>query len=590
LQRLAAGHYSIASFYAARIRRIFPALFMMLVLIVPAAVLLLDPKALGEFARLLGATGLFLSNLELHRTTGYFEGAAELKPLVHTWSLAVEEQYYIVFPPLLALVYRYWRPGIGWALLAAGAASLGYSVWQLRYDASLAFYSAASRTFELMIGSGLAWWVSQDRPAVWLKAGTRDAVATIGLVGVVSSALFLRAETVFPGLMALLPCIGAALMIWTGGEGSTRVGRLLAWAPLRWIGAMSFSLYLWHWPALVFTRHLLLNQPNALQAGVAVSFSLLMAWASLRWVETPVRLTTSSRRTLLLAGAIAISMSLICAWGLRIWAEFAVQRPGPATQMHTAATDISPKRKQCHDTGNRTTKYADRCVFGAKDAANQVAVWGDSHGVELAMALGDYASSRPADERLFNVAQITSSSCPPSLGLLVADRSGCLRHNESTLTSLVSDPHVSVVLLVARFEFYHRSPNRAALEPGLVRAAQALHTAGKRVVLLDPIPTYAYPVPSALAQLVWRGQDPVEFGQTLGQYEEMQRETLEMLARVAKRTSAKRVVSAEALCPAGRCLVVDANGLAFYFDDNHLSMQGARQLAPFILRAVDLPQ
>jgi hypothetical protein len=109
-------------------------------------------------------------------------------------------------------------------------------------------------------------------------------------------------------------------------------------------------------------------------------------------------------------------------------------------------------------------------------------------------------------------------------------------------------------------------------------------------VLLDPIPTYAYPVPSALAQLVWRGQDPVEFGQTLGQYEEMQRETLEMLARVAKRTSAKRVVSAEALCPAGRCLVVDANGLAFYFDDNHLSMQGARQLAPFILRAVDLPQ
>ena len=152
LQRLAAGSYSIASFYAARIRRIFPALFAMLALVAPACWLLLEPAALHEFARLLGATGLFASNIELYRTTGYFEGAAELKPLLHTWSLAVEEQYYIVFPPLLALLWRFARRRIAIVLVAVGLASLAWCLKLMPYDAEWAFFAAPARTFELMIG------------------------------------------------------------------------------------------------------------------------------------------------------------------------------------------------------------------------------------------------------------------------------------------------------------------------------------------------------------------------------------------------------------------------------------------------------
>ena len=138
LQRLAAGSYSIGSFYAARIRRIFPALFAMLALVTPVCLLLLEPQPLREFARLLGATSLFASNIELYRTTGYFEGAADLKPLLHTWSLAVEEQYYIVFPLLLALLWRFARAWIGWALLAVGLVSLAYCLRLMGQDAALA--------------------------------------------------------------------------------------------------------------------------------------------------------------------------------------------------------------------------------------------------------------------------------------------------------------------------------------------------------------------------------------------------------------------------------------------------------------------
>jgi peptidoglycan/LPS O-acetylase OafA/YrhL len=156
MQRLAAGQYSIASFYGARIRRIFPALFVMLALTTPATVWLLSPDGLAQHGRTLGATAMFLSNMALYDTTDYFATSAELSPLVHTWSLAVEEQYYIVFPLLLALLYRRWKSGIAPVLAGVGLVSLALSIWWLQTDPALAFYSALSRTFELMVGSGLA--------------------------------------------------------------------------------------------------------------------------------------------------------------------------------------------------------------------------------------------------------------------------------------------------------------------------------------------------------------------------------------------------------------------------------------------------
>ncbi|HEU6456781.1 MAG TPA: acyltransferase, partial [Roseateles sp.] len=208
LQRLAAGTYSVPSFYVARIRRIFPALFVMLAFTVPAAWLLLSPQALGEFARVLGATGLFASNLELYRTTGYFESAAELKPLVHTWSLAVEEQYYIVFPLLLAALYRWARGVVGLALAGGGLVSLAYSQYLLGHDGPLAFFSALSRTCELMVGSLLALRAERRQPP--LAAGTRQLLGLAGLTAITSACLLLRPDAAFPGVAALWPCAGAA--------------------------------------------------------------------------------------------------------------------------------------------------------------------------------------------------------------------------------------------------------------------------------------------------------------------------------------------------------------------------------------------
>jgi peptidoglycan/LPS O-acetylase OafA/YrhL len=576
LQRLAAGTYSVAAFYAARIRRIFPALFAMLALTVPAAWLLLSPHDLGEFARVFGATGVFASNLELYRTTGYFEGATELKPLVHTWSLAVEEQYYIVFPLLLAALHRWARGALGWVLAAVGLASLAYSQFLIGHDAPLAFYSALSRTCELMIGSLLA--VRAHGGGAALPGSLRQWLGGAGLAGIVGACLLLKPDSPFPGLVALWPCLAAAALIEAGrGEGSG-ASRVLAWWPLRWIGALSFSLYLWHWPLLVFARHLLLGHADALQAGVAVLLAVGLAWASLRWVETPVRRADVSQRRLLAWGGVAIAACLLVAAALWWGARQAGREASPANTLLAAAADHSPGRERCHVRERFQIAYADRCVFGPADAPRQLVVWGDSHGVEIGQALSEHL------EPGRSLAVMTAAACPPALDFALPGRFYCAQHNAAMLAGLVADPRVDRVLLVSRTPTYVESHAAEAFERGLKQAVQALAAAGKQVWLLDPMPTYDYPVPAALAQYQRRGLDPAAFGMTTAEYRRAAAPAMATLARVAQATGAQRIAVDSALCRAGRCSVVDAEGRGLYMDSNHLNMAGARMLAERALR------
>ncbi len=576
LQRLAAGSYSIASFYAARIRRIFPALFAMLALVAPVCLWLLEPQALREFARLLGATGLFVSNIELYRTTGYFESAAELKPLLHTWSLAVEEQYYIVFPPLLALLWRFAQRYIGWLLLGVGALSLAYCLRLMPYAPELAFYAAPARTFELMTGSVLAWWVSRGGGRIARPAWVNGIVGWMALLLLVAAVLMLRAEPYFPGPAALWPCLPTAALIWVGETGRTRATRLLSLAPMRWMGAHSFSLYLWHWPVLVLTRHWLLDEPTAIQATAAVALSVLLAWASLRWIESPVRHAAIRQPVLLVAGASTILLSLLTAVGLTLMADRQASQPGRGAVLRVGAGDVSPDRKRCHSVGSRWVDYDARCVFGPESAVKTLAVWGDSHGVEMARALGDQVTDR-------RVSQLTGSSCPPALDYAVPGRARCSAVNDGLLERLIQDSSVDVVLLAARYELYLDGPNADLFEAGLEKSVQRLRDAGKRVLLLDPVPTYRYPVPDALAMRWRRGEGLEAQGQTPTQYEERQAASLAMLGRVAAQAGATRVPVKDLLCTAERCRVLEGDH-PLYFDSNHLSMHGAARIVPSVLQ------
>lgn len=578
MQRLQSGSYSILAFYGARIRRIFPALFVMLAASSCAAIALLPPAPLKEFARTLGATAVFLSNIELYRISDYFAGASDLKPLLHTWSLAVEEQFYIVFPPLLALLFRRARRYLLPTLMVSALASLAMSGWLVQHDPAAAFYFAPPRAFELLIGAmlavtGLERAAQTPTPSSTLQ---HEAAALAGLL-LIGVALFnFSSNTPFPGWTALLPAGGAGLLIWAGAQ-NTWGSRLLSVAPARTIGLLSYSLYLWHWPVIVFTRHYTLGEPGMWARVLAVAASLGLASLSVRFVERPFRHLHSEDRRLLKFGAACVVTAGVACVVMVTTSGLTDRFDTPSQRLFAAALDSNPRRQQCHGAPQQAIPYEQRCIFGSALRAAQIAVWGDSHGAELAWAMGQLTG--PSGD---GVAEITSSSCPPALNYQPPRRPLCARHNDETVNKLAADSAVRAVIMVARYALY--SPDdQPSIERGLALAIDRLTQAGKQVVLLEPVPDPQYPVPAAAGMLTARGKDPSSFGVSLLEHQAQQGPQMEMLRRLAAaRPNVLLYAPTDRLCATGHCLTL-LDGIPLYFDDNHLSTHGASLIGADLL-------
>src|SRR5438045_534304 len=301
-----AGRFSIVHFYERRIRRIFPALFALLFFVTIAASVLLFPRDLRQYAKSLWATAVFGSNFSFWRQAGYFDTAADLKPILHTWSLAVEEQFYLVWPAILFGLVYLGRAVSRWRMIVVICTilvlSLAESVRELQSAPTAAFYLLPSRMWELMLGAVLA---VADLP----RTGSlmiRNALATAGLVLIAWAVCTYNADTPFPALAAVAPCLGAALLIYTGEEGGTAPSRILSTGFLVFVGLISYSLYLWHWPLYVFARYYIDRPLSPPLAITLMLVSVLLGWLSYRFVEQPFRARKaffSGRRLFAMAGA-----------------------------------------------------------------------------------------------------------------------------------------------------------------------------------------------------------------------------------------------------------------------------------------------
>ena len=291
VEELKTGRFSVLRFYERRARRILPALFMVMAACIPFAYRLLSPDDLKDFAQSLAAICLFASNVLFWGESGYFDTQAELKPLLHTWSLAVEEQFYVVFPLLLLAA---WRLGRGVLLSLIGAialVSVFISVDEVRNFPSAAFYLLPSRAWQLLVGALASFvadrWQAADvrQPAVRLAG---EAVGWGGMAMIVMALFLFDERTPFPGLNAALPTIGTALVLLCASD-RTSVGRMLAWRPLVGLGLISYSAYLWHQPLFAFTKHALLADLPTDLAIVLCAATIVLACLSWRYIEQPFR-------------------------------------------------------------------------------------------------------------------------------------------------------------------------------------------------------------------------------------------------------------------------------------------------------------
>lgn len=397
---LEAGRYSITRFYERRARRILPALFVVLAVSILAAQVLLMPPPFVDFSTSVFAVVLFLSNMLFIADVDYFGPGAEETPLLHTWSLAVEEQFYILFPLLLWLLWRIGgRRLVLGGVIALGLASLAFSEWAWRVYPAQTFYFLPSRAWELLAGSVCAL-VPRALPARPSLAW--QAMGLASLAAIVVAVVAFDRETPFPSLWAVVPVGGAVGVILFASPG-TIAARLLSWRPVVAVGLISYSAYLWHNPLFVFARVGWPGEPSLLLlAGLSLA-SLGLAWLSWRFVELPFR--HQRGQTPLLArrwqvfGAAALGIVLFAGFGL--WgfetqgrADLWLRSASPQARQTYELLQVAQTYQRWQDDGAcafNTNSVTPQIVTRLQDCARQfgpgLAILGDSHAIDLADAL-----------------------------------------------------------------------------------------------------------------------------------------------------------------------------------------------------------
>lgn len=580
LRDFSAGRFSIAQFYRRRVRRIFPALYAVLAFVLAASWFLLPPLDFLELGKSAFAAIFFSSNIFFLLHSNYFDGLAGLRPLLHTWSLSVEEQFYVFFPLLVVLVQRYFARLLRPALVLLSIASLALAAGMLHDYPNATFYLAPPRAFELLLGALVA--CPGSRPN--LPRRIRDGLSLLGLCMIVIAFAIFSSSTPFPGPAALLPCLGAAMIIRAGAgdeEAASMAGRLLSTRPFTFFGDVSYSLYLWHWPLFVLARHAYGSSLGLPVTCVCIFLAVLASWLSLRFVERPLLDKRNDNLPFLKIGLGAMALaSLPCL--LLVHSKGVPRRfSSSSLALFSASGDFNHRRVSCHGEDATPIPYDRNCSFGSEDAPPDAAVWGDSHGAEMTAALGELLGSegRAAME-------ITASHCPPAANYNAKGYLHCAAHNRETLARLISDQRIKTVIVTANFSAY-KDDGFDSMLAGYRGAVTQLRAAGKHVILIYPIPTYDFNPPEALGIRNQHGAGLDTVGKTLQTYRDDNEQAIHLLDSIYSMGGFDRVVPQDILCDANWCKTWSAENGVLYYNGDHLSMAGARLIANRILP--DLP-
>ena len=578
---LEAGSFSLKTFWIKRLRRLAPANFVMLTATLLVGLLVLLPSELVSLVKAQLAQVVLFANFHFAFRIDYFDPIAALNPLLHTWSLAVEEHFYLILPLLLGLCFKRGRRVVIGATIALIVISFVYSVWRVHQNQELAFYLLPSRAWELLLGCGLAFLPSRtNRDQSSDRRPHHAIVAASSLIALGYCFVVYDESTLFPGPSAMLPCLSTMGLIY-GTQSENIVTKVLA---LKWmvgIGLISYSLYLWHWPIVVFTKLAFESEPSPSLSLALIALCFILAYLSWKYVEQPFR-----KRTW------CVSDKAFLGGGLALGCLFVV------TSLLIVRLHGIPSRfdKSLHDVVHATV--SDRFqrsspvviqekglpLAGPDGASPQFVVWGDSHAAAISELINEMAHE-------YKVSGFIASrnATIPFLKVGSGGRADQQQWNEAVY-KVVKDHEIKNVILVARWSGYiNRQVGRLQrysveeFQDALSLTLQRFEADGINVWIVPQVPEQKLDISRAIL-IASRTNTAIPNGISLNQYE--QNQALIHNAFADQSASKARVLDLTEFCfREGKSMIGQLDG-KYYTDNNHLSLKGSRVLIRPVMEPV----
>lgn len=584
MMQLDQNRFDVFGFWQRRIGRILPALAVMTltVLIIGSAVYF--PEDYKSVAKQAAFQSILASNFYFFKDTGYFNGDHATKPFLHIWSLGVEIQFYILIPFILAYVWKKKRDYLVPAIAGLVILSFAASVYAVTHYPEAAFYLLPFRMWELLTGSLIA-----ALPASRIEKRQADALGTTGLLLIFASVVFYTKDMVFPGTAALLPCTGAALFIWSNGNGRNIAGEILAHKIPVFIGIISYSLYLWHWPIFSMSQYMPILPDGTIFKLFLISCSFTVAALSWKYIEQPFNrvLRHASKQY-----AYGIMATILVLFGVSgsvafLHAKFQPKQNG-FLDVAGMEHDISPYRKACQLEDEKRFIKDDVCQTNqASGVRPNFIMLGDSHGDADAPLF--YGLSKQMNDNGYIAFK---HGCPPVIGFSKGnwskDDNAACHHFVEAAIDYIGKKHIKTAFLVAQWDIWLKDDTAIYTEPsikagyktaafnGLQETVDRLKQKNVRIYILLAPPEMPFPAPRMLGF-----QEKFHLGHEaayIPQADYLKGRPKEMVDFMARNTDVSFLDPEFLFCQDGKCPAFE-NGHALYYDTHHPSSYGVEKLA-----------
>lgn len=570
---------TLATFYVRRMRRILPALLATCLVTAIVAVALFTPDELVNVGKYLAATPVLLSNIATWtERSGYFAPDVRQLPLSHLWSISVEEQFYLIYPPLLIAITRYRLPYRRLTLVVLASVSLTLCVWASHDMPAANYFFAPMRAWELLLGATLA---IGGTPRIGHRIAA-EGLAVASLLGIATAVHLYTDQTPYPGTAALMPCLATAALLATGNDPRPAlVNRMFSWPPLVFIGLISYSLYLWHQPLLAFVNYYRIAPLTPAATAVPLAATLLVAAASWRLIERPVRARVLMKSTRTLLVGLGIGSAGILLAGLVLWnSDGFPHRFPPDARGLIVSMNATPELVRCAEEVSLEQVSAGRvCNYGLGDTSRKVLVWGDSHALALMPAVNALAKAHGMHTYLVAKYNCLPLFAPPSPTRIdpAIDRYRCATFNAAVVEAIARlEPEL--IILDGAWAVPEPPPHVPDIAAGIEQTVNRVGDHSRSICVVFAVPKLKYAVSHAL--LVARRRHisddflRLSRADALAQHWDMEHDVRDM----AQRSGLKVVDPKDALCPEDSC-IYKADDRSLYFDDNHLSVYGALYVA-----------